>query len=95
MNVRRLRKKKHLEAPAHWSARATETILASDCLNVNTCVAFLVPPIILATRNVHKRVDNVVFIAHAISHAGNLVLRVWNHVNGSVPTTHARWCVAR
>jgi hypothetical protein len=74
--------------------RTTETILASASFDANICAAFLVRPIIHATRDASKRVDSIVVIAHATSHVGSLVPRVWNHVNGGVPTSSVRWCVA-
>ena len=88
MNVRRSRKRKRLEALVPRPARTIETILASGYLNANTCVAFLVLPIIHATQNVHKDVDSVVVIANATSHAGSPAPRVWSHVNGAVSITN-------
>jgi hypothetical protein len=70
-------------------------MLASGCLNANTRAVFLVRPIIPVTRDVRERVDNVVAIANAKNHVGNLAPRAWSHVNGAVLTTHARWCVVR
>jgi hypothetical protein len=90
MNVRRLRKRKQQAAPVPRSAPTTEITLASGYLNASTFAAFLVPPIIHATRDVLKPVDNAVVTIHVISHVGNLALRVWNHVSGFVLTIHVR-----
>jgi hydroxyethylthiazole kinase-like sugar kinase family protein len=95
MNVRRLHERKRRVALVLRSAPIIEITLASGCLNASTCAVFLAPRITHATRGVPKRVDNAVVTVHAISHVGNLALRVWNRVSGFVLIIHVRWCVDR
>jgi hypothetical protein len=90
MNVRRLQKRKQEAGLVPRSGPTTETTLVSGYLNASTFAAFLVPPIIHATRNVLKLVDKAVVTIHVISHVGNLALRVWNHASGFVLIIHVR-----
>lgn len=76
-------------------ARITTVIPANGRSSASTFVASRVPRITRVIRNVPSRADSGVAIRNAPRNAGNLARRVWNRVNGAVPTILARWYAVR